>query len=1353
MAGSEGSEASRDVFSGGGELGALMRRLDWGSTALGAPEGWPRSLQSIVRMMLTSRYQMWMAWGPDLTFFCNDAYSPTLGVKHPWALGKPVSQVWAEIWPDVGPLIERVLTTGEATYSEGMLLFLERSGFPEETYHTFSYSPLFDDDGAIAGMFCVVVEETARIISERRMSTLRELGAATSEAKTEEELFAIATAQMSRNLADMPFALVYLIDGDGATARLAAQSGIEPGHPAAALAQSLTGPWPLAKVADSGETIVLDDMDALFGSLPTGAWDRPPRQALLTPIRQHTQDKDLAGVLVVGLNPLRPVGQDYLGFVDLLSGQLAAALASVRAYEAERRRAEALAQVNQAKTAFFSNVSHEFRTPLTLLLGPLEDMLSGDAAPWDLARTQIELAHRNGVRLLRLVNSLLDFSRIEAGKAQANFVPTDLAAFSAEIASSFRSAMDKAGLCYEVRTEPLAEPVLLDRDMWEKILLNLLSNAFKFTLEGVVRVRVGPAPDPGFAQVEVQDTGLGVPPEETPRLFERFHRVEGVGGRTFEGSGIGLALVKELVDMHGGTIQVASVLGKGTTFTIRVPFGAGHLPEAQVRDAAESTVVTHAAGFVEEALRWLPEPADVMAGAQDLAAPEPLVGAGRRILLADDNADMRDYVRRLLTAQGYEVESAADGEAALAAARRGAPDLILSDVMMPKLDGFGLLKAVRAEPDLLGVPVILLSARAGQEAKVEGLDAGADDYLVKPFAARELLARVSAHIQLAHIRREAEQALREQTQALTVLNRAGAAVAADLDLDRVVQTVTDAGVELTGAEFGAFFYNALNDDGEAYMLYTLSGAPLEAFAQFPMPRITEVFTPTFAGHGVMRSDDITQHALYGRNAPHKGMPKGHLPVRSYLAVPVKSRDSGVIGALLFGHSRPGMFGPKTEEIMLGLAAQAAVAIDNARLFQAAQQEIASRRAAEQALQALNQNLEARVADEVAERLKTEEALRQAQKMEAVGQLTGGVAHDFNNLLTVIIGGLDTIRRTGALDNARLARALDMATQGAQRAATLTARLLAFSRRQPLNPTALDLNAIVRASTELLHRTLGETIELEGVLAARLWPVEVDQNQLETAILNLAVNARDAMPEGGKLTIETANTLLDESYAATDSEVVPGQYAVLSISDNGVGMSNETLNRVFEPFYTTKAVGKGTGLGLSMVYGFVKQSGGHVTLYSEPGEGTTVKLYFPRFRGDLLAAESAQDRQAPEAMRDEVILVVEDNGDVRAYSVMILSELGYAVLEAADAESALTILQRADRIDLLFTDVVLPGMNGRLLADEAVKLRPKLPVLFATGYSRNAIVHHGRLDAGVRLITKPFTYEQLAAQIRDALDGA
>ena len=603
-------------------------------------------------------------------------------------------------------------------------------------------------------------------------------------------------------------------------------------------------------------------------------------------------------------------------------------------------------------------------------------------------------------------------------------------------------------------------------------------------------------------------------------------------------------------------------------------------------------------------------------------------------------------------------------------------------------------------------------------------------------------------------RRETEEALREQSRILETLNRTGAAVAAELDLQRLVQLVTDAGVELTGAQFGAFFYNVFTDTGEALMLYSLSGADRSQFEQFGMPRATAVFHPTFVGEGIIRSDDIKKDPRYGQSDPHFGMPKGHLPVTSYLAVPVISRSGEVIGGLFFGHSEGGRFSEAHERLISGIAAQAAIGIDNARLYQSAQKELADRMRAERDLRLLNDTLEQRVADEVTRRSEAEEALRQAQKMETLGQLTGGVAHDFNNLLQIVTGNLDILQRSLPEEAGRLRRAAENAMRGAERATVLTQRLLAFSRRQPLAPRPINLNKLVGGMSELLHRTLGETIEVETVLASGLWRVEADPNQLENAMLNLAVNARDAMPDGGKLTIETANTHLDRGYTAQNSEVLPGQYVVICVSDTGAGMDPATVQRVFEPFFTTKEVGKGTGLGLSMVYGFVKQSGGHVKIYSEPGEGTTVKIYLPRLHGDHVEEEAEDEAPVPEGTREETILVCEDDDDVRAYSVEVLRELGYRVLEAHDGPSALRLLERQEgRVDLLFTDVVLPGgMTGAVLADEAKATRPELKVLFTTGYARNAIVHHGRLDPGVELITKPFSYAELAARVRDILDS-
>ncbi|WP_411076471.1 SpoIIE family protein phosphatase [Streptomyces sp. cmx-4-7] len=746
--------ADAEVFAADEEIGRDLAAVDWAATPLGPPATWPQSLKTAVSILLSSRFSMWMAWGEELTFFCNDAYRrDTLGQKYPWALGRPSSEVWSEIWGDIGPMIDGVLATGKATWEEGMLLFLERSGFTEESYHTFSYSPLRDDDGTAVGMLCVVSEDTERVIAERRMATLRDLGSDPSTIRTEQEALAFVGRQLGGNLKDLPFTLTYLYEEDG-SARLAAASGISAGHRSAPDRLSADLPdqvWPLSAPARGESQLVMLE-GAPYAGLPAGDWTQPPLQALVLPLLQPGDVPH--GFLVTGLNRYRPLDDDYRGFLELAAGHIAAGIASTRSYQAQRRRAEELAELDRAKTAFFSNISHEFRTPLTLIMGPLEELRGKLADSDPQVREELEVIHRNGLRLGKLVNTLLDFSRIEAGRMQASYEPVDLAAVTAELASAFRSAVDRAGLDFAVDCPPLGEPVHIDRGMWEKVVLNLLSNALKFTFDGSIGVRVHR--EDGEAVVTVTDTGIGVAAEEMPRLFERFHRIENARSRSNEGSGIGLALVKELVGMHGGTIAADSTEDAGTRFTIRVPFGSAHLAPDSLVPAARSTAVSATADpYLHEAMRWLP-------GTQ--SGPEPLPDAGTpaagtgtpgitaRVLIADDNADMREYLSRLLSGAGYRVQAVADGMQALDAVRTHAPDLVVSDVMMSRLDGLALVAALRTDPRTAAVPVLLLSARAGQEASIEGLQAGADDYLVKPFAAAELLARVRANIELSRLR-------------------------------------------------------------------------------------------------------------------------------------------------------------------------------------------------------------------------------------------------------------------------------------------------------------------------------------------------------------------------------------------------------------------------------------------------------------------------------------------------------------------------------------------------------------------------------------------------------------------------
>lgn len=1350
------SQAPAAAFlAGGGEMGERMRNHDWARTPFGPVSEWPQSLRSAVSICLNSRFPIAIYWGPELALIYNDAWAPIPGEKHPWALGRPGREVWPEIWDAIGPLYAQVQATGEGVWQQDQLLPMHRHGYTEECYFNFTFSPVRGEDGRVEGIFNAVIETTFRVIEERRTKVLRELLEQTVKAQNAEECCSIAAQILGLDRADVPFCLVYLAEEGGQRFRLAATSGLPADTPASPLQISANddhAAWPLRADMPTDQIRYVAAADERLGTLPGGAWPEPTRDAYVVPIAGHNAGEP-AAFLVAGISPRRHDDDEYRAFVGRAASQISSVLSTVRSIEAERKRAEALAQIDRAKTMFFSNVSHELRTPLTLMLGPIEDTLSEPQSLSDGQRERLDVAHRNAQRLLKLVNTLLDFTRIEAGRIDANYEPIDLAELTHDIASSFRSAIERAGLKFEVTGKPLPGRVYVDRDMWEKIVLNLLSNAFKFTFEGGISVSVEPSADGKSAVLVVRDTGVGVPRHELPRLFERFHRVENQKSRSFEGSGIGLALVYELAKQHGGDIAVESEVGKGTAFSVTIPLGVGHLPGEKVHEQSKPAISSlRSESFVGEALRWLPaekEKAFLRPEAMGETA-EGLLGdrlGGSRIVLADDNADMREYAGRLL-GKFWEIELVADGEAALAAIRKRRPDLVLTDVMMPRLDGFGLIQAIRFDENLRDLPVIMLSARAGEEARVEGLDAGADDYLTKPFSGRELIARIASNLKLARLRKEATQALRTQSKKLEVLNRTGAAVAAELDVDRIVQTVTDACTELVGAQFGAFFYNVINSKGESYMLYALSGVPREKFSKFPMPRNTAVFEPTFKGTGVVRSDDILKDPRYGKNDPHYGMPKGHLPVRSYLAVPVTSRSGEVIGGLFFGHGEPGKFDVDHEELLVGIAGQAATAIDNARLYQAAEREIAERKQAEQALQTLNSTLEKRIAEALADHAETEARLHQAQKMEAVGRLTGGVAHDFNNLLQVISGNLQLLTKEVA-GNARAEQRVINALAGVSRGSQLASQLLAFGRRQPLAPKVINLGRLIRSWDDMLRRSLGEAIEVETVIAGGLWNTIVDPVQVETAILNLAINARDAMEGRGKLTIEAGNASLDDAYAAKHGDLKPGQYVMLAITDTGSGIPPELLERVFEPFFTTKPEGRGTGLGLSMVFGFVKQSEGHIKIYSEPGQGTTVRLYLPRTRErEDLASDTDT---GPVTGGSETILVVEDDEEVRKTAVDILTDLGYRVLKAKDADSALAIIESGVPIDVLFTDVVMPGtLRSPELARKAKERIPELVVLFTSGYTDNAIVHGGKLDPGVHLLSKPYTREALARKLRQLI---
>ncbi|HLH09847.1 MAG TPA: ATP-binding protein [Terriglobales bacterium] len=1256
--------AREEVLSGGGETGALMRAFDWSKTSLGPVASWPQNLKTCVRIVLTSRQPMFVWWGDDLINLYNDAYKSILGGKHPQALGQPAKLVWREIWDQVGPRAETAMRSNEGTYDEALLLIMERYGYPEETYYTFSYSPVPNDQGGTGGIICANTDDTQRIISERQLTSMRELSFRTADARTWEDVCRLSAESLSTNPKDICFAVLYVLDDNKEHLRLAGRSGISVGHPAApeSILVSDDSVWPLAEAIRSHQLELVRNVGNRFLSLPTGAWDTPPSTVAVVPIAS-SGPTGRAGVAVIGLNPYRLPDDNYCGFLRLLAGQISASIANAEAYEQERRRAESLAELDRAKTTFFSNVSHEFRTPLTLMLGPLEDTLAqGRQSLGDENSERLETVHRNGLRLLKLVNSLLDFSRIEAGRVQASYEAIDICNLTAELASVFRAAIEKAGMRLDVECDSVEGDVYVDRDMWEKIVLNLLSNAFKFTFEGSITVAVR---DLGSEiELSIRDTGTGIPEHELPRLFERFHRVEGAKGRSFEGSGIGLALVQELVKLHCGNIRVESKVAVGTTFFITIPKGKAHLPGERINAKRTSSTGLRAEAYVDEALHWLPGNPSTYRNAE--RAMEDSAADPSTVVLADDNADMRDYVRNLLSSD-HRVLVAENGVKALELVRNYNPDLVLTDVMMPVLDGFGLLKEIRSDDSISSIPVVMLSARAGEEARVEGLNAGADDYLVKPFTARELLARVNAQVSITRARRAAEEnerrlraeaeaerqklqdlfdqtpaaicvlsgpshvwtyanprylqivgrrepgeilnrcvretlpeiesqgfldllhsvyrsgktyvgleqevrlvepegksrtwyldfvyqpmrnadgavegilvhavdvtdkvharqeverreqllqaaltasstgtfrwdpatdkfshfddslkalfgiplaetvvhaeqflervhpddrtkvaaavdrsragadfemeyrvllpggrvrwlydrakmlldatgglqmigactditSARELTEQLRALNQIGQQISAELDQQKLLQLITDVATKGTGAQFGAFFYNIDDGQGGRYMLSTISGVPRSNFDNFPMPRNTALFAATFEGGPTVRSADIRKDTRLGHTAPYYGTPPGHLPVVSYLAVPVKGKEGHVIGGLFFGHQQEGVFSEQHERFVEAVAAQAGVALENASLYETAMRELHHRSEVEAKLEEQRRFLalaqkSANVGSWQLDLSSPERRVTWSEELEILyGREPGSMGHTFENWQTTV----------------------------------------------------------------------------------------------------------------------------------------------------------------------------------------------------------------------------------------------------------------------------------------------------------------------------------------------------------------
>jgi len=784
-----------EFLSGGGEMGERIRNYDWSTTPLGPPEQWQQSLKTCVRIMLTSSQPIWIGWGKELIKLYNDPYKAIVGGKHPQALGQPASVVWKDIWKDIASMLERVMDQNEGTYVESQLLIMERNGYPEETYYTFSYTPIPGDEGGTAGMFCANSDDTEKIISERQLRTLTQMGKALIGAQTVEEVYRNAIHSLKGNPEDFPFAAIYEVEQNGKHLILAGETAPLPRNffPDDVCLERDSDKFPYLSTAIEGKKpLVFSGMLETFGPLPCGHWQQQPHSLMVIPVFMTTRKNPVA-IVQVGFNPYRKADEKYLNYFELIADQIATGTNNVLNFEAERKRNEALEELDRSKTVFFSNISHEFRTPITLMLGPLEELLQKNVSGLaNEERQHLETTHRNALRLLKLVNTLLDFSRIESGRQQASYVRTNISTFTENLASNFRSVMEKAGLEFGVQAEKIARPVYVDRQMWEKIVFNLLSNAFKFTLEGKITVRISAEEE--FFCMTVEDTGIGIPENELPHMFERFHRIQNAVGRTYEGTGIGLSLIMELVKMHGGAIGVESRVGTGTKFIVTIPYGKSHLPEdlvfetENVPEADISSAYLQEAGFIMDVSNDRPQPSESQKNSREGA-----------VLIVDDNADMRQHLESIV-GKIYKTVKAVNGAEALKVMNREKIALVLSDIMMPVMDGVELLKHLKENSATAEIPVVLITARAGEESRIEGFETGADDYLVKPFSARELLARIKVQMELSKKRNAVNRQLTDlfvqAPTAIVILK--GPEFVFELANDRALEIISRTKMEVAG---------------------------------------------------------------------------------------------------------------------------------------------------------------------------------------------------------------------------------------------------------------------------------------------------------------------------------------------------------------------------------------------------------------------------------------------------------------------------------------------------------------------------------------------------------------------------
>ncbi|RIA84037.1 hypothetical protein C1645_832863 [Glomus cerebriforme] len=1322
----------------------LIESFDWSSTPLGPMDSWDPTFKSTVKLCIHSVFPIAIYYGPELVHIYNQMWVPILKMKHPQAMGQPFNEVWPEIYEDLKPLFNEVLSTGKGRFEDDRLFLLFRDGYVEETYFSFTFSPIFKENGTVGGIFNASQETTQRILANRRVKTLSELGNRTPGAKSVENACHLVTQTLHEKNTDISYALMYLIENS------TVKSSLQP-REAHLIATTFDKDLDFQKCEDGVDEItfvpnkskrdlpenlletkeIVDLMEIpdeinelLYGdskfelSHRTGekyvtkdslsSWPlhyvtqknlhitvtlKDKSQAVLFPVKTSSGGKNvLTAIIILGINPHRALDKEYMEFLQLVVGQVCVSLTHGKSREEERKQAEILADLNRQKIMFFQNISHELRTPITLMLSPLDEVIS-ECAPNTIMHSHLSMIQRNTRRLLKLVNTLLQFSRIEAGRMDAIYYEVNIGQLTLELASNFESMAKSLNLDYRIEIPEnfdnmMERKTFVDLDMYEKIIFNLCSNAFKHTWNGNVTVKLYADRNENkeIVVMEVSDTGVGIPENEIPNLFQRFYRIESRQSRSHEGTGIGLALIHELITRHGGGIKCTSVVDQGTTFKIWLPTGHEHLPPGRLlfqKDISsgkggyhmnqENKLFDNKQLYLEEGLQWIqnngPEFNDDTENYDDMNMdvdnyesnevdykgfftenlenefskldddPIPLSGSKHVVLLADDNTDMRNYLAGLLRKE-FTVYCACDGHEALRKLKnlKNPPDLILSDIMMPNMNGFELLKNIRSDSSTQLIPVILLSAKAGEEASVEGLDKGADDYLTKPFSARELIARVRVNIKLSYLRRQLFQQQRRQAETKQLLFSISNKIHSGFNLQKTLSAAVEEIHSILSADrllitaneqsekgdsiivaFSANDKNEINLEGQTVRFtperIRLQSDPiiveklikelekrklLDVSGEENENEIINIVNKTLATlknepSQLLQNDNnneistSTPSGLFDNKDLEIAVVPNFYSINvqkcvSLLAVAIKVNKT--IWGWIIVHRPPNYNWTDSEkEFLQQISNQISLAITHAKLLE--------------------------------DKLKREAQIEAARAAnEAKSQILANTSHELRTPLGAIIGVLSAFEDTALTDDQKdmiqiMTRASDVVLAVVND--ILDAAKLEAQKIKLVNRT-FDLFDLVEKTIEIFGERAG-TKQIELILNCdpNSLPkyVKSDPERLQQILMNLLSNSIK-FTEKGQIVLKISMTSHEDIEESSETQA-QGQKVgkktklYVELCDTGIGIEPAFMKDIFESFSQGDASmtrrQDGTGLGLSICKHLVNINGGDLGVRSELGKGS------------------------------------------------------------------------------------------------------------------------------------------------------